>query len=75
MNELRNLKCDLVTEQRDLSLKVEKLYAFLHSNSVENLDKEGLYLLVEQYGYMKNYLRIMNKRIALINEQIKNIKK
>ena len=75
MNELRTLKCDLITEQRDLSLKVEKLYAFLHSNSVENLDKEGLYLLVEQYGYMKNYLRIMNKRIALINEQIKNIKK
>ena len=75
MNELRNLKCDLVIEQRDLSLKVEKLYAFLHSNSVESLDKEKLYLLVEQYGYMKNYLRIMNKRIALINEQIKNIKK
>lgn len=72
--ELKQRRTRIIEEQKDLSLKVEKLNIFLYTTQFEELSRDMRYLLVEQYGYMKNYLRILNKRIAIINEQIKNIK-
>lgn len=67
---LKERKVKLVEEQKDLSLKVEKLHKFLQSEEF-SITREMQNLLIEQYAYMKNYLRILNKRIALINEEIK----
>ena len=78
INELSNLKeirVRLITEQRDLSLKVEKLGVFLYSKVFDTLTREMQDLLIEQHCYMKPYLRVLNKRIAIINEQIKTLKK
>lgn len=78
INELSNLKeirVRLITEQRDLSLKVEKLGVFLYSKEFDTITREMQDLLIEQHCYMKQYLRVMNKRIALVNEQIKTLKK
>ena len=74
-NNLKNLRIKLIEEQKELSLRTEKLYAFIYSEDFSTLNKEYQCILMEQYGYMKNYLRLMNKRIALVNEQIKNNKK
>ena len=74
-NNLKNLRIKLIEEQKELSLRTEKLYAFIYSKNFGTLNKEYQCILMEQYGYMKNYLRLMNKRIALVNEQIKNNKK
>ncbi|MGN0144140.1 MAG: crAss001_48 related protein [Clostridium sp.] len=75
LTELRELRVKLIEEQRDLSLKVEKLNVFLYSKDFDSLNREMKDLLIEQYSYMKQYLRVMNKRIALVNEQIKDLKK
>ena len=74
-NNLKNLRIKLIEEQKELSFRTEKLYAFIYSEYFGTLNKEYQCILMEQYGYMKNYLRLMNKRIALVNEQIKNNKK
>lgn len=71
--ELKNIKSKLVDEQKSLSLNTEKLNKFLYSKQYDELTREMRYLLIEQYGYMKNYLRVLNKRIAIINEQIKKL--
>ena len=78
INELSNLKeirVRLITEQRDLSLKVEKRGVFLYSKEFDAITRKMQDLLIEQHCYMKQYLRVMNKRIAIINEQIKTLKK
>ena len=78
INELSNLKeirVRIITEQRDLSLKVEKLGVFLYSKEFDVITREMQDLLIEQHCYMKQYLRVMNKRIAIIHEQIKTLKK
>ena len=71
--ELKNIKSKLVDEQKSLSLNTEKLNKFLYSKQYDELTREMRYLLIEQHGYMKNYLRVLNKRIAIINEQIKKL--
>lgn len=71
--EFKNIKSKLVDEQKSLSLNTEKLNKFLYSKQYDELTREMRYLLIEQYGYMKNYLRVLNKRIAIINEQIKKL--
>lgn len=73
LQELKNIKSKLVDEQKSLSLNTEKLNKFLYSKQYDELTREMRYLLIEQYGYMKNYLRVLNKRIAIINEQIKKL--
>ena len=76
MNEVnKELRVKLITEQKDLSLKVEKLGVFLYSKKFDTLTREMQDLLIEQHCYMKQQLRVMNKRIAIINEQIKTLKK
>lgn len=73
LQELKNVKSKLIDEQKSLSLNTEKLNKFLYSKQYDELTREMRYLLIEQYSYMKNYLRILNKRIAIINEQIKKL--
>lgn len=73
LQELKNVKSKLIDEQKSLSLNTEKLNKFLYSKQYDELTREMRYLLIEQYGYMKNYLRVLNKRIAIINEQIKKL--
>lgn len=73
MNEVnKELKVKLITEQKDLSLKVEKLGVFLYSKEFDVLTREMQDLLIEQHCYMKQYLRVLNKRIAIINKELKN---
>ena len=73
MNEVnKELRVKLITEQKDLSLKVEKLGVFLHSKEFDTLTREMQDLLIEQHCYMKQYLRILNKRIAIKNKELKN---
>lgn len=73
MNEVnKELRVKLITEQKDLSLKVEKLGVFLYSKEFDVLTREMQDLLIEQHCYMKQYLRILNKRIAIINKELKN---
>lgn len=73
MNEVnKELRVKLITEQKDLSLKVEKLGVFLYSKEFDALTREMQDLLIEQHCYMKQYLRILNKRIAIINKELKN---
>ena len=73
MNEVnKNLRVKLITEQKDLSLKVEKLGVFLYSKEFDVLTREMQDLLIEQHCYMKQYLRVLNKRIAIINKELKN---
>lgn len=69
--DLKELKKELVEEHKPLSLKVENLYKFIHSEECDKLSKDMQYLLVEQYTFMKGYLKTLNYRIAYINEQIK----
>lgn len=73
LQELKNVKSKLIDEQKSLSLNTEKLNKFLYSKQYDELTREMRYLLIEQYSYMKNYLRVLNKRIAIINEQIKKL--
>ena len=72
--KLREVKVKLIDEQKQLSLNTEKLNLFLYTEEFDLLDKEYRHLLIEQYAYMKNYLRVLNKRIALVNADIKNFK-
>lgn len=73
MNEVnKELRVRLITEQKDLSLKVEKLGVFLYSKEFDTLTREMQDLLIEQHCYMKQYLRVLNKRIAIINKELKN---
>lgn len=73
MNEFnKELRVKLITEQKDLSLKVEKLGVFLYSKEFDVLTREMQDLLIEQHCYMKQYLRVLNKRIAIINKELKN---
>ena len=75
INELSNLKeirVRLITEQRDLSLKVEKLGVFLYSKKFDTLTREMQDLLIEQHCYMKQNLRVLNKRIAIMNKEVKD---
>ena len=71
---LREVKVKLIDEQKQLSLNTEKLNLFLYTEEFDLLDREYRHLLIEQYAYMKNYLRVLNKRIALVNADIKNFK-
>ena len=72
--KLREVKVKLIDEQKQLSLNTEKLNLFLYTDEFDLLDREYRHLLIEQYAYMKNYLRVLNKRIALVNADIKNFK-
>lgn len=73
MNEVnKELRVKLITEQKDLSFKVEKLGVFLYSKEFDILTREMQDLLIEQHCYMKQYLRVLNKRIAIINKELKN---
>lgn len=72
--KLREVKVKLIDEQKQLSLNTEKLNLFLYTEEFDSLDREYRHLLIEQYAYMKNYLRVLNKRIALVNADIKNFK-
>lgn len=72
--KLREVKVKLIDEQKQLSLNTEKLNLFLYTEEFDLLDREYRHLLIEQYAYMKNYLRVLNKRIALVNADIKNFK-
>ena len=72
--KLREVKVKLIDEQKQLSLNTEKLNLFLYTEEFDLLDREHRHLLIEQYAYMKNYLRVLNKRIALVNADIKNFK-
>lgn len=73
MNEVnKELRVKLITEQKDLFLKVEKLGVFLYSKEFDVLTREMQDLLIEQHCYMKQYLRVLNKRIAIINKELKN---
>lgn len=71
---LKEIRAKLIGEQRELSLKVEELHTFLYYTGSECLNQEERDLMVEQYVYMKHYLRILNKRIAMFNEKIKYYK-
>lgn len=75
LSELKDRRAKLIIEQKDLSLKVENLHTFLFLTGSEDLDQESRDLLVEQFVYMKHYLRILNKRIAVLNIEIKEYKK
>ena len=72
--KLREVKVKLIDEQKQLSLNTEKLNLFLYTEEFDLLDREYRHLLIEQYAYIKNYLRVLNKRIALVNADIKNFK-
>lgn len=72
LNNLKEIRVKLITEQKDLSLKVEKLGVFLYSKEFDVLTREMKDLLIEQHCYMKQYLRVLNKRIAIINKELKN---
>lgn len=72
MSNLKEIRDRVIEEQKELSIRTEKLYDFLFSKEYDNLDIEMRRLLIEQHSYMKNYLRILNKRIALINRELKN---
>lgn len=46
-NNLKNLRIKLIEEQKELSLRTEKLYAFIYSEDFGTLNKEYQYILME----------------------------
>ena len=62
---------DNITNQIDINApgKYDVIYTVIDSNN-----KDDYTLLVEQYVYMKGYLRILDKRIADVVSNIKCLK-
>lgn len=56
----------VVTERKELNEKLEKLEIFLHqSNKVfSNLPRDEQFRLQKQYGCMREYLKVLDERIA-----------
>lgn len=57
----------LITEESELSEKIEKLGLFLDTEKFKELDIEMQNLMIEQYNYMHQYDQVLVKRIALLN--------
>lgn len=58
-------QCWVIEERSALAEKLEKLSSFLMTKSARELDGSELMLLFDQREIMKDYLDILDKRIAL----------
>ena len=54
----------LIEEQKQLEVKIEKLKAFLQSDSSNKIDPIQLALLSIQLPTMEGYLRCLNERLG-----------
>lgn len=54
----------VVAERDDLADKVKKLGAFIDGDVFPTLSYAEGFRLGKQYGYMKQYLEVLNERIA-----------
>ena len=54
---------ELTRERDDLSIKINRLKKFMHSDDFHNLDKYDQELLKAQKSVMKAYKHILNERI------------
>lgn len=74
LDSLKKEKEILITEQKELSLRVNSMYDTIKQYVIDSDNKDDYTLLVEQYVYMKGYLRILDKRIADVVSNIKCLK-
>ena len=74
LDSLKKEKEILITEQKELSLRVNSMYDTIKQYVMDSNNKDDYTLLVEQYVYMKGYLRILDKRIADVVSNIKCLK-
>lgn len=58
----------VIDERQELNIKWVALVAFLWSDFFKSLDTDQMNLLIEQEEVMKQYLSILDKRIALFKE-------
>lgn len=65
-SELPDFLVRIVSEKKELSEKINKLNAFIQSKKIRELDIEQSALLFAQRKAMKEYLDILEQRIALI---------
>jgi len=54
----------LIVEKNELKEKLDKLKAFIDSESIAKLDERNRELLRSQYMTMKDYLFILESRLA-----------
>ena len=56
----------LIAERNELSERLDKLKAFLTTESFMKIDKQQQVLLWSQSGLMQGYLNTLNKRLELL---------
>lgn len=69
--EVRN---KLMSELKDLSEKIYKLQIFAYTNKFKTLNEEEQRLLLDQEKQMKEYQKILIKRIAILIDKIEQNK-
>ena len=57
----------VITEQKELSEKADKLNNFTATDQFKQLDDLNQSLMLEQLEIMSNYNRVLNARIGLFN--------
>ena len=60
----------LTKEADKLKVKIQKLDSFIHCDNYSDLEDEMRFLLDIQLANMCQYLRILNKRIDLIRQDM-----
>ena len=58
-------------ENEELRKKIGKLRDFLKSEKIKQIDNKQAYLLIMQYDTMTAYANILEKRLALYEEESK----
>lgn len=71
-SEVRN---KLMSELRELSEKIYKLQIFTYTNKFKTLNEEEQRLLLDQETKMKEYQKILIKRIAILIDKIEQSNK
>lgn len=69
------VKNRLMSELKDLSEKMYKLQIFTYTNKFKTLNEEEQRLLLEQEKQMKEYQKILIKRIAILIDKIEQSNK
>lgn len=54
----------VLDEREELSVKVDRLMAFMQSDAIKSIPREDALLRMEQSYAMRKYLDILNQRIA-----------
>ena len=59
-------------EHKDLKEKIDCLGEFIYgdSSSFDSIDKNERVRLVQQYGFMKSYMKILGCRLIVAREQL-----